>query len=186
MSNLDNITQKILGDAKLEAEEIKNKAMEEAGQITSEKLKEVETLKTKLLEKAKLDAEAAKEKIISEATLKNRDKSLLAKQGVMERVFKLAKEKLENLSDEEYKKFVKETIESLALKGTEEIVVQKGRKDLFKDFAFKISDETVESGFEIIDEKTVINYNFNDLIDFTRKDLEGEVVALLFDQKGVK
>lgn len=184
MSNLENITQKILEDAKKQVAEIKVNTGAEIEKIIKTRVDEAVRTKDRILERAKQEAVAAKDKIISTASLKSRDQQLSAKQRVMDKVFELSKQKLINLSDEDYKKFVDDRLKLSELSGDEIIIPQKGRESLFKNSKLKVSDsETVESGFAIQAGKTIINHNFNDLVDFNRLDLEGEIAKILFDGK---
>ncbi len=184
MSNLENITHKILDDAKKQVAAIKVETGAQIESIVKAKVDEATRVKERMLERAELDAVSTKDKIISAASLKSRDQQLMAKQRVMDKVFELAKEKLKNLSDDEYKKFVDEKLGLMELNGDEVIIPQSGKESLFKGSKLKVSDsETVESGFAIVSGKTVINQNFNDLVDFNRLDLEGEIAKILFDGK---
>src|SRR3712207_4069923 len=65
MSNLENLTSKILEDSKREANEILEKAKKEADSLLSSKEKSAELVKNDLIEKAKLEAESRKQRLIS-------------------------------------------------------------------------------------------------------------------------
>ncbi|MDO5717786.1 MAG: V-type ATP synthase subunit E [Tissierellia bacterium] len=184
MSNLENITQKIMEDAKKTVAEIDMETGAKTEQIIKTRVDEAIKVKEKILERAKLNAASAKDKIISTAQLKARDEQLTAKQRVMDRVFEKSKEKLKNLSDEDYLGFVEKRLKELNLKDSKEIIAQKGREKLLESKGYKVSTgESVDSGFAILDGKTVINYDFSDLVDFNRLDLEGEIAKILFDGK---
>lgn len=184
MSNLENITQKILEDAKKQVAEIDMETGAKTEQIVKTRIDEAMKVKDKIIERAKLNAASAKDKIISTAQLKARDEQLMAKQRVMDKVFEKSKEKLKNISDEDYIKFVENKLKELKMNDSKEIISQKGREKLLESKGYKVSkDESVDSGFAVLDGKTVVNYDFNDLVDFNRLDLEGEIAKILFDGK---
>ncbi|MDO5688943.1 MAG: V-type ATP synthase subunit E [Tissierellia bacterium] len=186
MSNLENITQKILEDAKNKVKEIELNAKTEAENLIQSREEEANRVKETILKRAEAEAAQAKEKIISGATLKARDLQLMAKQTVMDRVFDLAKEALKSLGEGEYAGFAEKVIAGLKLKGNELIIPQEGRAEALKARFPKLnisSTDTVDSGFAILDGKTLLNYNFNDLVDFNRLELEGEIAERLFKTK---
>ncbi len=186
MSNLENITRKILEDAKNKVIEIETEAKAEADALIESREQEALRVKHRIVERAKLEAEQIKEKILSGAALQSRDQQLLAKQRVMDRVFDLSKEALSDLDDASYLKFVKGKLSDLKLKNTEVLIPQVGREAVLKDKSLGLAvseTETVESGFAILDGKTLLNFNFNDLVDFNRLELEGEIAKKLFADK---
>lgn len=182
MSNLENLTEKILEEAKIQADlQLRDaKAFEE--EAISKKVKEAEEKKEKMLEKAKFEANLLKERIISNAEVTHRNALLNGKQKVIDQVFEKAKTKLAELPQEEYVAFLKNTVSSLNLKGTEILKVKEEYKDAVKSLQLplKLSEESVESGFEILDDKVSLNYNFNDMVDFYRDDLVKDVASTLF------
>lgn len=183
MSNLENITQKILNDANDEVEKIKEITQTKIDEIIRPRIVEAEKVKEKILERAGLDAVSERDKVLSSAELSTRDNILRAKQEVMNKVFEISKGKLKDLSDEDYEKFIKDRLSQMKLKGGEKILIQEGRK-IDKAFdGIELSEEKVSSGFAILDGKTLMNFNFDDLVEFNRHDLEGEIAKLLFDKE---
>jgi V/A-type H+-transporting ATPase subunit E len=182
MSNLENLVQKILDDAKKEADLIIEEANKKKEEIISSRIKEANEKKEKILEKASREADMIKDRIISNAELSARDERLKAKQQVMDRVFELAKERLRNLNEQDFIKFIKGKLESMALDGSEVLVLPEYMKEKVKSLGLPVivSDESVESGFLIKTNNIVLNYSFDSLVDFLREELEGEIAAKLF------
>jgi len=123
--------------------------------------------------------------VISNGELKVRNESLKAKQGVIDRVFDLAKKSLIELGEEDYVKYLKDTLAGLSLKGTETIIVTGPMKEKVKalDLGFSVSDEeTSASGFLVKDKGVLLNYTFGDMVDFLRDELEADVASALFKE----
>lgn len=186
MSNLDNLIQKIKLDAQSQAEEMQKEADKKKEEIVNGQVKLALEEKAKMIEKAEKEAEIVKSRILSNADLRVRDEMLKAKQEVIDKVFLLAKERLMNLDDKEYAEFVKNQISTLDLTGEESIIVPNNRKNLIKDLGLNLKvseEETIDSGFTLINKKVRLNFSFETLIDFLREDLETEIAQVLFKEE---
>lgn len=185
MSNLDNLTQKILEDAKNKAGEILEGAEKKNSSLLDHRVKEAKERKEKILERATSEAQMLKGRVISGAELKVRDEKLSAKQEVLDRVFQMAKEKMAALEGKEYLDFVKTSLEKVNFEGKPTLLVPKGKKEDLKDLSSKVElveDESVSSGFILKGNKAFYNYTFEALVDETREDLEGEIAQKLFEE----
>ena len=91
LSNLDNIIEEILKDAESEAEKIIEKAKKDSENLKEKTENDVARQVEKIMEKAKVDGEQAKERMISNSKLVARDKLLVAKQDVIDKVLENAK-----------------------------------------------------------------------------------------------
>lgn len=185
MSNLENLTNKILNDAKNEADRILEEANKNNEGIVSSKINEANEKKKRTIEKAATEAAMLKDRIVSNAELKVRDEKLRAKQEVMDRVFNLSKEKLKDLNEDEYVKFLMSNLKTLNLKGTELLIVPEKMKSKVKSielFPTVSDDETVDSGFLLKDNYVTMNFSFDSLVDYLREELETEIAQDLFKE----
>ena len=185
MSNLENLTQKILRDAKDSADEILAKAKEENEGIVDSRVMDARQESKRIIDKAIDEAKMSKDRVLSSAELYIRDEKLKAKQSAIGRSFEIAKDRLKNLSEDDYIKFLNNSLKTLDLKGTEKMIVPEKFRDKVKEMGIKnpISDnETVESGFLIDDGKTVINYTFDSLVDYLRDELETDIAQVIFKE----
>lgn len=184
MSNLENLTEKILEEAKMQSDAMLREAKAFEDDVVMKKVKEAKEKKEKMLEKGRFEANLLKERIISNAEVNRRNELLNGKQQIIDRVFEEAKEKLQGLSEDQYVAFVKETIEGLSLKGTEILKVTSTYKESIKALGLpvKVSEETVPSGFLLQDDKISFNYNFSDMVDFYRDELVKDVASKLFKE----
>lgn len=185
MSNLENLTQKIIDDAKEKADEIKTNADKRAKALVATRVKEANDRKEKILEKAAQEAAMMKERVISSAELKIRDEKLVVKHAVLDKVFQIAKKELLELNDKDYSKFVKSSLEEIDFSEDALINVPEGRSKIVEDLGIGIKvveDESIESGFMIFDEDIVYNYNFDSFVDEIREEVEALIVEKLFEE----
>ena len=185
MSNLDNLTQKILEDAKNKASEIVDEAEKKNRSLVSHRVKEANERRDKIVEKAAAEAQMLKSRVISSAELKVRDEKLTAKQEVMDKVFQMAKDKLSNLDNDDYLEFVKASLENTKTEGKPTLLVPKGKKDQLEELSTAVElveDPSVQSGYILKDGEIVYNYTFEALVDEIREDLEGEIAQKLFEE----
>jgi len=185
MSNLENLTSKILEEVKIKAETLVKEAEAYKDDVVLNKVKEAEEKKERLLEKAAFEANLLKERIVGNAEVSSRNEILKEKQKVIGMIFDEAKKKLKELPQSDYLDYLKKTMVSLDLKGEETLVVTEAMKDEVKKLGFKqkVSEtEFVESGFLVRDQKISLNFNFNDMVDFYRDELVKDVANLLFKE----
>ncbi len=181
MSNLDNLTQKILDDAKDKAESIYQEAAKKGEEIINSKIKEAKEKELRIIEKATSEGKMIKDRIISNGELRVRDEKLMAKQELLDRVFALAKERLKDLDEQRFINYISKNANEMKLKGTEVFIVPNKFKQSVKALGLNVSDtETIEAGFLVKDKDVVLNFSFDSLVDFLREDLEGEISTKLF------
>ena len=182
MSNLDNIINEILEDAKKESEQILNNANQEKEKIIETKIDQANQEKNTILKKAESEAKGVYDRHLSQVVLKSRDNALFAKQEVIDSVLQKIKDKLKNMSLEDYKKYLTNSLSKMDLNSDDLLVLQSDKYDSLKNETFnvKVSDETVESGFFIKRGNVLINNNFSSLVDSMKDELEVEIAKTLF------
>lgn len=196
MSNIKNLTSKIIKDSEEKKANILKDANEQKSKILSKKNDEAQRDKEAVIEKAKLEAASRKERIISSAELKARNSKLEAKQHIIDEVFSRSIEELSKLPSEDFKSFVKETIKNTAIDGDEKIILNdEGKKVITSDVLnelnaelsqkgnLTISDETADfkGGFVLEKNGIEINNTFEALVNSLRDELEFEVAKVLFN-----
>ncbi|WP_040212208.1 V-type ATP synthase subunit E [Clostridium polynesiense] len=123
MSNLNNITNKILSDAKQKSEEIIKESREEEEKIIEKMIQEARIIETEILERAKRESATKKERIISNSQLKVRNEKLEAKQKIIDKVFEKAVEELNNMSIEAFNDYLVERIKTMDISGDETLIL---------------------------------------------------------------
>ncbi|MBQ0060069.1 MAG: hypothetical protein KBS83_09005 [Lachnospiraceae bacterium] len=102
MAGIEKITDEILQEAKVKAEEILSAAREAASEIEAAAKAEGEAECETIVNSAKKKAEEVKARAVSQSSLEKRQAVLLAKQEIIENVIGKAYADLENQGDEAY------------------------------------------------------------------------------------
>ena len=194
MSNVKNITSKILKDAEAGKENILAAAEEEKNKILSKKASAANEIAQEILQKAEADAKSKKERVISSAKLKVRNNKLAAKQEIIDEVFEKTINKLTELSKEQFLNFVKNSILSMNLTGKQTLILNEtGLKfvdDSFIDELNKEAKATIalsktagnfKGGFILENNGIEINSTYEALVSSLRDELEFEVAKVLFN-----
>ena len=194
MSNIKNITSKILKDAEAGKENILAAAEEEKSKVLSKKVSSANEIAKEILEKAEVEAKSKKERVISSAKLKVRNNKLAAKQEIINEVFEKSIDKLTTLSKEEFLSFLENTISSMNLTGRQTLILNKeGLKFVDSVFIDKLNkkinaeitlSETAgnfKGGFNLENNGIEINSTYEALVSSLRDELEFEVAKVLFN-----
>ncbi|MBX7370771.1 V-type ATP synthase subunit E [Clostridium chauvoei] len=187
MSNVNNLTSKILRDSEERKGNILASAEEEKNKILSKKVNKAKELEAEIITKAELEAKTRKERILSAAALKVRNNKLAAKQEVIQDVFKKSVDKLTTLSKEEFLNFVRESILALGEIGDQTLILNNEGLEVV-DIAFiyelnealgnngniKLSSEAGEfkGGFILEKNGIEINNTYEALVSSLRDELE--------------
>lgn len=182
MSSLDNLTSKILNDAKEKAKDIVAEAEKTAQEKYDREMRKIEAKKTSLIENAARDRDLTAERIRSSASLRARNEKLQAKQTVIDRVIGRLKDKLVNMSEDEYISYIRRNVDSQVLQNKKLIVKREYLGAVRNEFQqARISDEEfVTSGFIAEENGIQENYTFEVKLDFMRDELEVEISKFLF------
>lgn len=195
MASINNLTSKIINDAKDKKEVILSEAETEGKKIIDKKIEEAKAAEKILIEKAEIEAVSRKERIISNANLSARNEKLKAKQEVISEIFKSSTEALCCLSADDFKNFVKVAILNSNITGEHKIILNnEGKKiiseaellEINKELKSKasivLSKETgkFKGGFILEKDGVEINNTFEALVDSVKDDLSQEVARELF------
>lgn len=199
MSSINNLTGKILEEAKGKKEEFIKEAKEDGKKILDKKTAEAKIIEKNTIEKAKRESVIRRERILSNAELKVRNEKLQSKQKIIEKVLEKSLEKLSSLSKEEYLYYIKERILNLPIDGDEKIIINlKDKLLITEDFINEINSELVKrgklgglslsdetrdfkAGFILEKNGIEINNSFEALISSMKDELEYEVARVLFN-----
>ncbi|MBU3127657.1 V-type ATP synthase subunit E [Clostridium tagluense] len=198
MSNLENLSSKIVEDASIKAEAILKEAKDNGALIIENKVKGAKELELQMLEKAKIEAVTVKQRIISNAKLTVRNEKLVAMQNMIDKVFAKSLENLLVMGENEYLELVKKYLLSMPIAGDEEIIlpgkyksimsedylsqINTGLKAAGKIGEIKLSEQPrdINSGFIVLKNGIEINNTFESLVNSLRAELEPEIVEELF------
>lgn len=198
MSNVKNITSKILKDAEVERDSILATSEDEKNRIISKRVNSAKVLESEILSKAEQEGKSKKDRIISSAKLKVRNDKLAQKQAVIDAVFNEALSKLSTLSVDELSSFIRRSILSMDIEGDENLILnQEGLKVIGLDFIDSLNAELKNKGLKgeirllkkegnfkggfILEKNGIeVNNTYEALISSIRDELEFEVAKVLF------
>ena len=195
MSNLSNLTSKILKDAEDKKAVILADAENEKNKILGKKEDEAKAVEKTMLEKAEREAASRKERIISGAQLNARNEKLGAKQKVISEVFESSVKELSNCNAEDLRGFIKEVILNTNIEGEQNLILNEaGKKAVDEAFVaeinkalgnkavIKLNENTRDfrGGFILEKDGIEINNTFEALVSSLKDDLSLEVARVLF------
>lgn len=198
MSDVKNITSKILKDAEVERDSILAASEDEKNKIISKRVNSAKALEDEILSKAEQEGKSKKDRIISSAKLKVRNDKLAQKQSVIDNVFDEALNKLCTLSADELSNFIRRSILSMDIEGDENLVLNhEGLKVIGLEFMDSLNAELKDKGLKgeirllkkegsfrggfILEKNGIeINNTYEALISSLRDELEFEVAKVLF------
>lgn len=181
MAGLENILNKIIEDAKTKADEIIKEAEEKQHLVVEKREDDAKFLADKINEISKKEREDILKRAKSSAELKARDNILAEKHKLIDKVLEEAVAQLENLSEEDFIKFVKNNVQGVEDKNSILDVPSKYR-DAVKnaDLGFKVSETDVERGFVLHNGNLIYNGDFKSIVKSEREDLEKFLAEKLF------
>lgn len=192
----EQVVGKILSEARVEAEKIvsgaKSKAAAEHDKLESELARynrETEAIATNA-------AKDKKERMLAMGRMDVRKELGRAKVALVDEVFEKAREKVRNLSDDEYRELMSSLMLKAVETGDEEVVVGKDEKRIDDKFIkqvnrqlgsgfkgnLRFSQERADilGGFILRRNNIQVNASIEVLVNSMREELESEVVKELF------
>jgi V/A-type H+-transporting ATPase subunit E len=125
VAGLERIKEKILAEARAQADESLRAAREQAGAIVREAEEDAARQAEAILARAERDAAALQRRLVSVAELEGRKKRLSAKQGLIGELFAEAIARLNALPPDEYEKLLVGMIAASASGGEEVIISER-------------------------------------------------------------
>ena len=196
--NAEQVVEKILSDARAEAEKIKAEAQEKAAELDAAQAEELEAFGG---ETKRLVAEASadrKSRMLANARMAVAKELLAAKHGLLEQVFSRASERVGQLPESDYQKLIIALMAKAVESGDEEVVIganetrinDKVIKEInrrlgpgFKGGLHLARDRAdIESGFILRRGKVQVNVSTNVLVAQARETLEMEITTTLFGE----
>lgn len=171
LSNLDNIINKIKEDNFEKINIISNEFTYKKTLIDEEFDKNLKQEKEEILRKFEANKLIELERILTSIDFKCRNTLLNKKQYLINLIIKKFKNKLENMSELEFEKFLMEKLNSRCTKYDDEIIyIPIKYTNLEKDNIKASSD--VKNGFIISIKNIIENYSFDTLIKFKLEEIE--------------
>lgn len=165
MTGLENITKKILNDAKEKEKLIINEANIQAQKIIDNALQEIKEKQLEIKLSAEQNAKLKAQRIIAATQLDGKKEYLSAKQEKIEDVFVKSASSLSSLDDAAYDALIK----SLSAGIDGEIIMLPRDKE-----------NGTGGGFIVKNDKIEYNFSFEALVKNARAKLEKDIVSMLF------
>jgi V/A-type H+-transporting ATPase subunit E len=190
------VIEKILADAKAEAEKIKKQAREKEA-VEQAKLKEqLREFDKQTQAIAQKTGEDKKAHLLAAARMDIARQLLAEKRKILDEVFAQARQHLENLSDEQYCKLMTKLMLKAVESGDEEVVIDNEEKRIDQKFIKNINQQlapgrkgnlrlsedrdNIEAGFILKRGKIKNNVSVEVLLAQARRELEIELAKELF------
>jgi len=194
----EQVVEKILADAKAEADKIKKQADDQEAAEQAKLAEQLDEYKKQTEILAQKAGEDEKSHILAAARMDIAKQFLAEKRKILDEVFEQARQQLQDLPDEEYRALIKKLILDTVETGDEEVVVDtnEGRidqefikeinRELGPDYKsdLRLSDERQDlgAGFILKRGKIKTNVSIEVLLGQARKELEIKLAKELFSE----
>jgi len=145
--SVKDISEKIMSDARIQADKIIAQSEDNANNIIKKGKKAADNIKNVILYKYNQEASLRKSKILTEANLEAKKIILSEKQKIIENVFDKASESILKLDDKDYRNIIKKMILDNIETGDETIFIDHSdQKKISKSFIEDINKELKSKG----------------------------------------
>ena len=195
----EQVVEKILADAKAEAEKIKKQADEKEAAEQARLTEQLDEYKKQTQTLAKKAAKDKKLHLLAAGRMDIAKEFLGEKRKILDEVFAQARQRLRNLPDEEYCKFMTKLMLEAVETGDEEIIIDNEEKRIDQKFIKQINRElgsAYKGNLRLADERQNLgggfilrrgriknNVSFDVLLTQARKELEIELAKQIFEDK---
>jgi V/A-type H+-transporting ATPase subunit E len=192
------VTQKILADARAEAERITKEAEEKESAEQAKLARQLEEYKRQTETLADRAGKDEKSHILAAARMEIAGELLAEKRKILDEVFSRARQQLQNLPGEEYRNLVTALLLDAVQTGDEEVIVDKNENRIDQQLInlvnqrvgsakkgnLKLSQERqdIEGGFILRRGRIKTNVSFDVLLDRARSELEIKLAKELFSE----
>jgi len=194
----EQVVEKILADAKTEADKIKKQADDQEAAEQAKLAEQLDEYKKQTEILAQKAGEDEKSHILAAARMDIAKEYLAEKRKILDEVFEQARRQLQDLPDEEYRALIKKLILDAVETGDEEVVVDTNEGRIDQEFIkeinrelgpgykdnLRLSDERQDmgAGFILKRGKIKTNVSIEVLLGQARKELEIELAKELFSE----
>jgi V/A-type H+-transporting ATPase subunit E len=190
------VIDKIISDAESKAEEIKKEAAEKAEQQDRKLKDEMAEFDEQTKQLAEQAAENKRAHILAAARMDAAQKKLAEKRKILDKVFDQAKERIQQLPDQEYTDLMKKLMAGAVESGDETVIADKNDQRINSQLIEKVNSELGDKGklqlseeredlgggFVLRQEKIQKNVSLPVLINQAREELEIEIARELFNK----
>ena len=192
----EQVVEKILSDARSQAEEIEKQAEDKAAAEQAKLDEQLTQYKAQTEILARKAGEEEKAHLLSAARMDIAKQLLAEKRKILDEVFEKAQKQLQNLPDEDYRKLMTKLMLEAVETGNEEVIIDNNETRINREFInqinkqlgpdnkgnLKLSDhrKNIGAGFILREGKINNNASLGTLLAQLRKQLEIELAKELF------
>jgi V/A-type H+-transporting ATPase subunit E len=191
------VVEKILADAKAEADKIKKEAEKKVAAEQAKLSEQLDQYNKQTETLAQKAGEDEKSHILAATRMYIAKEYLAEKRKILDEVFEQARQQLQNLPDEEYRALIKKLLLDAVETGDEEMIVDTNERRIDHDFIKQINrqlgpgykgnlklsaqKQNLGAGFILTRGKVKTNVSIEVLLNQARKELEIELAKELFE-----
>lgn len=196
---IDELIDRIMSDARSEAERLVAQAHEKGDNVQSEAEREAEEKYNQIVDAARRSAEEEKNQKVTMANLDARKAILEEKQQIIAEVFDRALDALRELPREQYVQMLVSQLVQVAGDGGGELVLSPADRERVGEEVVKLANESlggearlvlseetrdIAGGFVLLAGGVEINDSLESQVNSTREELEPRIVEILFEDNG--
>ena len=194
--NAEHVVNKILSEAKQQAEAIGREAAEKRDQHNRQLEQELSSYRQETQRLADEAGEDRRSRMLAAARMQNARALLAAKTEILDEVFKKAEDRIVGLPDEPYKALISRLMVQAVETGDEEVIVGKDERRITADLIKQVNRQlgtgfkgnlrlaetraSIKGGFILSRGRVQMNASVEVLIDQVRETMESELAATLF------
>jgi V/A-type H+-transporting ATPase subunit E len=194
--NAEQVVEKILSQARAEADQLMSSADETARKENQRLEKEMEALRQETSKLAEAAGQDKLSRMLAAARMQNAKDLLAAKGQILDELFARVKQRVEQMPDNEYLELMKRFLQKAVRTGQEEVIVGKNETRINPAFINKLNAELhwqakgglqlsptredIGGGFILSSGKVRINASTDVLVGQLRDKMEMELAAELF------
>lgn len=192
----EQVVQKILSEARSQADKIKAQANEEATAQQEQLAGELAEFQKETEQKARVAAEDKIERMLAVARMETKKDLLAAKVSLLDEVFQKVREQIKNLPKDKYQELIVSLMKKAVESGDEEVLIAAGEDRIDNELIrqvnaklgpdikgyLKLAKDTadIDGGFILRRGNIQVNASTDVLILQARQDLETELSQELF------
>jgi len=197
MSGIDRIYDKIINDAKEQADKRLDEAKQKISVMKKAVKEQLDEKKQEQIELAEKEAENIIKRAVANRNLEGKKQLLSVKQKVISKVFETAHVELMNMPENDLLKMYKNLIIGSLEKGKNEIMLNEDdakaigqklidllEKDIDSNFRVSLSSHFIQDdkGVIVRNENIYSNSVFSSILKYKKQELETDIMKILFER----
>ncbi|MDD3970800.1 MAG: V-type ATP synthase subunit E family protein [Clostridia bacterium] len=197
MSGIDRIYDKIINDAKEQADKRLDEAKQKISVMKKAVKEQLDEKKQEQIELAEKEAENIIKRAVANRNLEGKKQLLSVKQKVISKVFETAHVELMNMPEDDLLKMYKNLIIGSLEKGKNEIMLNEDdakaigqkligllEKDIDSNFRVSLSSHFIQDdkGVIVRNENIYSNSVFSSILKYKKQELETDIMKILFER----